>query len=578
MAFMNGDERASLRAAKAGSAPGFEALFRATWPRVFRASYLVLLDHAAAEEIVLESFLGAVRSLDGFDDERPFAPWLHRLVVNRSVDRARARALQPSGLGRGLEESTVPLEWAVPIGGPHLDRAAFALAAGLSSLSPDLRAVLVLRYLLDYSAGEAAELLDVPRSTASSRLERALSHLRQRLETETSVNEKTLRTLLLEQPVPGEHLAIERTWNVVVSAYQTREPAPRPRRLPWRLLTVAAALAAIGVAVWLTPAGSWITDQFSDEDVPEAAVTTIPLSPEVSLPSEGSLLVAGDGKIAVIEPRGVEVPLGDYVAASWAPSGRFVAAWRRNVLVGLDVSEPDVILWQIDRRGIADARWSDDGFRVAYRSRRSLRVVDGSGADDRRLATGVARVAPAWAPGEGHLLAYADASGRVRVLDADSRKLDWQAPVAGVVGLDWISTERLAVLTASELRVLQAPRRVVYSSVLPEGAVATTLGARPGFEQFAYSVFETATQTSSVFLVDPARRTTRLLFAGSGLVPRLVWSPDGSYLLVPWREADEWLFIPVERGELSVLENPAEALGRETAPRIEGWCCVTSSQ
>jgi RNA polymerase sigma-70 factor (ECF subfamily) len=575
MALLNGDERASLRAARAGSAQGFEALFRSTWPRAFRASYLIVLEHAAAEEIVLESFLGAVRSLDSFGEERPFAPWLHRLVVNRSIDHARARTLQPSGLGRQAEESTAPLEWAAPLGGPHLDRAAFTLAAGLLSLSPDLRGALVVRYLLDYRPGEAAEILDISRSAVTSRLDRALSHLRQRLESEASVDERGLRTLLLQQPVPGEHLAIERTWNVVAAAYGAREPTARSRRFPWGLLTALAALAAIGVAVWLTPAGGWIADRLASEDEPAETLTTIPVSPEVSLPTSGQLLVAGDGEIAVIDPSGVEVPLGDYDAASWEPSGRFIAAWRRNVLVGLDVAEPDTILWQIDRRGIADARWSDDGFRVVYRSRRALRIMDGSGADDRRLAAGVARVAPAWAPGEEHILAYADARGRIRVVAADTRKLQWQAPAPEVVALDWIAPTRLAVLGESELRVLEEPRRVTYSLALPTGVVATALAARPGSEEVAYAALDGTTQTSSVYLVDPGRRAVRLLFAGNGPLRGLVWSPDGRYLLIPWQAANEWLFVPVGSGELSALADPADALGRESVPRVEGWCCVT---
>ena len=49
--------------------------------------------------------------------------------------------------------------------------------AALASLSPDHRAVVVLRYVLDYSPGEIAELLELPRGTVNSRLRRGLDAL-----------------------------------------------------------------------------------------------------------------------------------------------------------------------------------------------------------------------------------------------------------------------------------------------------------------------------------------------------------------------------------------------------------------
>lgn len=575
MALLNGDERATLRAAQAGSQPAFETLFRSTWPRAFRASYLIVLDHPAAEELVLESFLGLVRALDGFGEEQPLSPWLHRLVVNRSIDRARARALQPSGLRHGVEETTASLDWALPVGGPHLDRAALELAAGLRSLSPDLRAVLVLRFLLDYSPGEAAEILGIPRATVNARLERAVAHLRQRLQGETSIDEKSLRTLLLQQPVPGEHLAIERTWGIVVAAYGMREHALPRRRVPVRLLGLAAVLVAAGLAVWLTPAGDWIADRIGGgEEAPAEAVETILVAPQAALPADGRLLLASDGEVVVLDRDGTETPLGSYAAASWSPDGRFVAAWRRGTLVGLDVAEPETILWELDRRRVADARWSPDGFRVAYRTRRALRVVDGSGTDDHRVATRVAPVAPAWAPGEEHVLAYADLRGRVRVIDADSGEVRWQLAAGGAIGLDWTASGRLAVLTGDRLLVLSGPQRIVYAHDLPTGGNGTAVAARPGSDEVAFSVLDPATRTSSVYLAGGNGETPRLLFAGSGPLPKLVWSPDGSYLLVPWREADQWLFVPVERGAFQALADAQEALGRDAFPRVEGWCCA----
>jgi RNA polymerase sigma-70 factor (ECF subfamily) len=54
----------------------------------------------------------------------------------------------------------------------------------LSSLSPDHRAVVVLRYLLDYSPGEIARMLGLPRGTVNSRLRRGLDALQGGVERE----------------------------------------------------------------------------------------------------------------------------------------------------------------------------------------------------------------------------------------------------------------------------------------------------------------------------------------------------------------------------------------------------------
>jgi RNA polymerase sigma-70 factor (ECF subfamily) len=162
-------ERALVRDAQRGSAAALEQLFRLHWSRAYRAALVVVGDAAAAEDIAQESFLAAVRALDRFDRRRPFGPWLHRIVVNRAIDWSRARSLRRE---IGVEAVAEP---------PALEREsgerAEELAVALASLGAEHRAVIVLRYLLDYTPGEIAELLEVPRGTVNSRLRRGLDRL-----------------------------------------------------------------------------------------------------------------------------------------------------------------------------------------------------------------------------------------------------------------------------------------------------------------------------------------------------------------------------------------------------------------
>jgi RNA polymerase sigma-70 factor (ECF subfamily) len=167
MASSGRDERAWVRGAQAGSRSALEALYRAHWPRAYRAAYLVVHDAAGAEDIAQEAFLAAVRSLDRFDRRRPFGPWLHRIVVNRAIDFTRARRLRAEVELGDLHATPAA---------PDPDDGTFDRLAGLS---PDHRAVVVLRYVLEYTPGEIAELLDLPRGTVNSRLRRGLDRMRE---------------------------------------------------------------------------------------------------------------------------------------------------------------------------------------------------------------------------------------------------------------------------------------------------------------------------------------------------------------------------------------------------------------
>ena len=167
------DERAWVRAAQAGSSSALEALYRAHWARAYRAAYLVVHDAAGAEDIAQEAFLAAVRALDRFDRRRPFGPWLHRIVVNRAIDWARARSLR----AEVEADESLPADVDPPAELPALVRA-------LAALPPEQRAVIVLRHLLEYTPGEIAAMLGLPRGTVNSRLRRGLDALAEKMEEE----------------------------------------------------------------------------------------------------------------------------------------------------------------------------------------------------------------------------------------------------------------------------------------------------------------------------------------------------------------------------------------------------------
>ena len=165
------NESQLVRDAQRGSEEAIERLFRMHWPRAWRAAYLVVHDGPAAEDIAQEAFLSAIRALERFDRRRPFGPWLHRIVVNRAIDFTRARKLRHE-----VEEHDVA-EPAIEMRSAYSDD----VVAALASLSVESRAVVVMRYLLEYTPGEIARALGLPRGTVNSRLRRALDHLGEQL-------------------------------------------------------------------------------------------------------------------------------------------------------------------------------------------------------------------------------------------------------------------------------------------------------------------------------------------------------------------------------------------------------------
>ena len=167
-------DRKLIREAQRGSQEALATLYEAHWPRAHRAAYLVVHDAAAAEDIAQDALLGALDALDRFDRRRPFGPWLHRIVVNRAIDWARREALRHSIDGADREPAQPAAENA--LGDELMD--------ALAQLPVEQRAVVVLRYLLDYTPGEIARMLELPRGTVNSRLRRGLDRLRDLVEPE----------------------------------------------------------------------------------------------------------------------------------------------------------------------------------------------------------------------------------------------------------------------------------------------------------------------------------------------------------------------------------------------------------
>ena len=317
--------------------PRSRRCYRHHWPRAYRAAYLVVHDAAAAEDIAQEAFLAAVRNLDRFDRRRPFGPWLHRIVVNRAIDWARARALR----------AEVELADVAGRAGRAAVRArrrrCGALARAAAGAARSDRAALPARVHARRDRGAARPAARHRQLAPAPRPRRARRGWRRS-------GERATLAALARGPVPDEAEARGARWPVVRAAFAEREPrrraaaAARPRVARRGRRAVGAARSARRAARCSARSATAI-------GVEHAAA--------------GALLAARAGAAARRRRRrapgssredGSKRLLGAYRDASWSPFGLFVVAARGEQLVAL---EPDgSVRWTLARPAVAFPRWA----------------------------------------------------------------------------------------------------------------------------------------------------------------------------------------------------------------------------
>src|SRR5919202_3831876 len=156
-----------VKLARTGSREAAAELFSRHWRDAWCAAFAVTGRREMADDVAQDAFERAFAALSRFDERRPFAPWLHRIVVNRCLDLLRRERRLTGG-----EAELERLEWYDD------SRGDADLLEAVAGLSLQRRVVIVLRYGLGYSPAAIARLLGVPTGTVNSRLARALEELR----------------------------------------------------------------------------------------------------------------------------------------------------------------------------------------------------------------------------------------------------------------------------------------------------------------------------------------------------------------------------------------------------------------
>jgi RNA polymerase sigma-70 factor (ECF subfamily) len=171
------NDRQLVYAARAGDARAFDALFYRYRDGIYRLALAITKDPLAAEEIVVETFARAYRTLARLEPDDTLRPWLYRVAINESYDR-RPRKHPPIGpLDDAIAEAVASDERSPAVLAEVAETRRVVLEC-VDRLDKKHRDVVVLHYLNGLALAEIAVVLDCPVGTVKSRLHYALRRLR----------------------------------------------------------------------------------------------------------------------------------------------------------------------------------------------------------------------------------------------------------------------------------------------------------------------------------------------------------------------------------------------------------------
>jgi RNA polymerase sigma-70 factor, ECF subfamily len=164
-----------LRMHVAGDSEAFGELFRRHRDRLWAVALRTVCDPEEAADALQDAMVSAFRRAADFRGDSAVTTWLHRIVVNASLDRLRRKAVRPA-VSAGDEQ----MFEAIVAQDSDPSRAAdtrLDVDAALRMLPPQQRAALVVVDMLGFSVADAAAILDTSPGTVKSRCARARARL-----------------------------------------------------------------------------------------------------------------------------------------------------------------------------------------------------------------------------------------------------------------------------------------------------------------------------------------------------------------------------------------------------------------
>jgi RNA polymerase sigma-70 factor (ECF subfamily) len=179
-----GEPDPRVEAARKGDKAAFEALLAEARPRALCVAMKVLHNADDAEDAVQDGFLKAWRNLPRFEGRSAFSTWIHRIVMNSSLDLMRRQSCRPGLSAEDVSERADNADEAntdTPERELMRTELRVVVATAMAELTPAHREAVTLRELEEYSYEEIAETAACPIGTVMSRLHHARRKLAEEL-------------------------------------------------------------------------------------------------------------------------------------------------------------------------------------------------------------------------------------------------------------------------------------------------------------------------------------------------------------------------------------------------------------
>ncbi len=191
-----------------GDTKAFEQLVTIYQDRIYAVSYQLTGNYADAQDLAQNVFIKAYQALPGFRNEADFGTWLHRIAVNISINERRKKKPEiyldnPVQTTEGEMPRMIASDVESPEEAYENKEFRSIVRIALNELSPEHKAVLVLREVQGYSYDEIAAMLNCSLGTVKSRINRGRQSMKEKIIKLSTRHEKNL-VFLEKQSRGGE--------------------------------------------------------------------------------------------------------------------------------------------------------------------------------------------------------------------------------------------------------------------------------------------------------------------------------------------------------------------------------------
>ena len=172
-----------VKQCQAGGKSAFQELVSRYHQKVYMVSLGLLRNREDAQDVAQEAFFRAYRKINSFQGGSTFYTWIYRIAVNISIDTQRRQKRNPLDFRESMDgvleaQNEVARD---PFADVHEKELREKLTKAINELTPEHKAVIVLRTIEGMSYKDIGQILGCSEGTVMSRLHYARKKLQDKL-------------------------------------------------------------------------------------------------------------------------------------------------------------------------------------------------------------------------------------------------------------------------------------------------------------------------------------------------------------------------------------------------------------